>query len=172
MAIQYPVIIQNKQLTEAGQGLIDFIEATIKATAYQADNLNKLAGHYKFYYVNVLKGKHLTPTEFAEQFQHSSMRAAHEDMMFFKEAATAQQTLENTAVAVDETAKAFADFKEAIEADMKAMKKYQETLKGMNTGLRNRIAQLEAEADAEEDAEDAEDAVDTDDNDSSEESDS
>ena len=141
--MEYPQMIYNNKLTEAGQEIVTYIESTIEATLSgagdKADALNRLPGHIKHYYVNVLGTKSESPAQFVENYERSSIKYAWNDMVYFQEQTAQAEKVEDT---VDKTSKLGESLNQLME-ELQTVKKELATEKGRVTKLSKKLQEAE-----------------------------
>jgi len=156
--MDYPTVIYDGRLTEAGQDVINYMESVLQGVGNNVDELNRLPGHIKHYYIQTRSLKQ-APERFAEEFRNSSMKYAWNDMQFLREAEVQKETIEVTADKTSKLEESLAELRSQLLEQIEDLKKQNSTLKGQLTRVKNQLKEADAEDVEEEEAEDDEEST-------------
>lgn len=146
--MDYPQMVYNGKLTEAGQEVVNYIEELIQGTGKTSDGLNQQPGHIKHYFNYVHGLKTMSAVEFVEQFGQSSIKNAWHDMVYLREQVAQTQKVDVTADKVSSMEESLNQLREELMGEVAQLKKENSTLKGQLTKLRKLREQDDVEDDA------------------------
>lgn len=141
---EYPTVIYDGKLTEAGQDVITYMESVIDGVGNNVDELNRLPGHIKHYYVQTRSLKQ-PPERFAEEFRNSSMKYAWADMQYLQESEQQKIVVEETADKTSKLEESLAELRESLLAQIEDLKKQNSSLKGQLTRVKNQLKESDEE---------------------------
>lgn len=154
-----PQFVFDGQLTEAGQQVFAYMDSVLEGKTHDADLLNRLPGHIKYYFAHVKQLKQLTPVQFAEEYKNHAMRHAWEDMQYFQALEAQSTKVDTTSEKTSELEESLNQLKQELLGEVTDLKKQISNLKGQNTKLRKKLAEQEESEDVEQETEEE---VDTD----------